>query len=45
LKLSAIIITVYSREENLIYPRLEVIIKQAATLLTFSVETGEEEIE
>ena len=26
----------------MVYPRLEVIIEQAATLLTFSVETGEE---
>lgn len=45
LKLGAVMMTVYGREENLIYPRLEVIINRAAALLTFSVESREEEVE
>ena len=45
LKLTAVIMTVYGWEENLIYPCLEVIVEQAAALLAFSVETGEEEVE
>lgn len=43
LKLGATIVIVYSREKNLINPRLEVVIEQATALLTFPVEAGEEE--
>jgi hypothetical protein len=45
LKLGAVMMTVYGWEENLVYPCLEVIIEQATALLTFSVETWEEEVE
>jgi hypothetical protein len=45
LKLTIAMMTVYGWEENLVYLCLEVIIEQAAALLTFLVETGEEEIE
>lgn len=45
MKLTAVIIIVYGWENNLIYLCLEVIIEQAAALLAFSVETGEEEVE
>ena len=45
LNLRAVMMTVYCWEENLVHPRLKVIIEQAAALLTFSVETGKEEVE